>query len=200
MAETHELGYATNRSAIKSKLEDRAHKIMFLGYAEDHEGDCFRLYKLATRKVILSRDVRWTGRTVYETKGGERQGNEAKERKKEAGTDGSVDSDVEEDDPDGTIIMERGDSTSGGTTPTENTTDDAETEHESGEDQGVAAAAPGGGRTLRERSGIPLTDLLMARSMRRNLEDVEIALVSAVNSDVGEPVNYQEAVESKQGG
>lgn len=54
------IGYAANRANIKSKLSDRASKVMFIGYSDDHEGDCFRLYKLETRSVILSRDVRWS--------------------------------------------------------------------------------------------------------------------------------------------
>ena len=47
-----QIGYAANRIDIQSKLNDRASKIMFLGYADDHEGDCYRVYKFATNTVI----------------------------------------------------------------------------------------------------------------------------------------------------
>lgn len=54
------VGYITNRSDIKSKLQDRAYKSMFVGYSDDHEGDCYRFYKFDTEHIVMSRDVRWT--------------------------------------------------------------------------------------------------------------------------------------------
>ena len=59
-----ELGFTTNRAEIKSKLADRLHKVMFLRYAEEHDGDCYRLYKIGTKRVILSRDVRWADKMM----------------------------------------------------------------------------------------------------------------------------------------
>ena len=54
------IGYAANRSEIKAKLDDRAYKVLFVGYSDDHEGDCYRLYKIDTQSVFMSRDVRWS--------------------------------------------------------------------------------------------------------------------------------------------
>ena len=45
--------------AIKSKLEDRGIKCMFLGYASNHAGNVYRMLNLKTRKVLITRDVRW---------------------------------------------------------------------------------------------------------------------------------------------
>jgi hypothetical protein len=54
------IGYAANRVDIVSKLEHRSSKVMFVGYSDEHEGGCYRLYKFETGRIILSRDVRWT--------------------------------------------------------------------------------------------------------------------------------------------
>jgi hypothetical protein len=49
----------TNRSHIKSKLQDRGEECIFVGYASDHASDVYRFFKKSTRKIILSRDVKW---------------------------------------------------------------------------------------------------------------------------------------------
>ena len=49
----------TNRTKIKSKLEDRGFICIFVGYTENHAGDVYRLYNPTTKQVILSRDVIW---------------------------------------------------------------------------------------------------------------------------------------------
>jgi hypothetical protein len=49
----------TNREKIKSKLQDRGEKCIFVGYASDHASDVYRFYKPTTKKIILSRDVKW---------------------------------------------------------------------------------------------------------------------------------------------
>ena len=43
------IGFQANREKIKAKLEDRGEKVLFLGYADDHEGCFFAFigYKLA---------------------------------------------------------------------------------------------------------------------------------------------------------
>ena len=61
-----QIGYAANRIDIQSKLNDHASKIMFLGYADDHEGDCYRVYKFTTNQVLLCRDIRWTNKLFKE--------------------------------------------------------------------------------------------------------------------------------------
>ena len=54
-----DIGYTTDRISIKGKLSNRASKVMFVGYADEHDGDCYRLFKFDTGQVILSQDVRW---------------------------------------------------------------------------------------------------------------------------------------------
>jgi len=56
-----ELGIVTETpgQSIKSKLQDRGIKCMFVGYASNHAGNVYRMLNLKTKRVILSRDVRW---------------------------------------------------------------------------------------------------------------------------------------------
>ena len=54
-----EIGIVYNHSTknIKSKLKDRGKVCMFVGYAENHSSDNYRMMDLNTRRVIISRDV-----------------------------------------------------------------------------------------------------------------------------------------------
>eukprot|EP00733_Pompholyxophrys_punicea_P000165 Pompholyxophrys_punicea_v1_NODE_28_length_5163_cov_5.731206.p2 type:complete len:441 gc:universal NODE_28_length_5163_cov_5.731206:1806-3128(+) len=54
-----EVGYVANRKKIQAKLDDRATKTIFVGYAEDHAGDVFRMYDPEKKSIKLSRDVHW---------------------------------------------------------------------------------------------------------------------------------------------
>ena len=44
---------------MRSKLDDRGKTCMFVGYADDHTKDVHRFLNIHTRRIILSRDVRW---------------------------------------------------------------------------------------------------------------------------------------------
>ena len=44
---------------MRSKLDDRGKTCMFIGYADDHTKDVYRFLNIQTRRIILSRDVRW---------------------------------------------------------------------------------------------------------------------------------------------
>ena len=44
---------------MRSKLDNRGKTFMFVGYAEDHAGDVYRLLNIHTKRIIMSRDVRW---------------------------------------------------------------------------------------------------------------------------------------------
>ena len=44
---------------MRSKLDNREKTCMFVGYAEDHAGDVYRFLNIHTKRIILSRDVRW---------------------------------------------------------------------------------------------------------------------------------------------
>ena len=44
---------------MRSKLHDRGKTCMFVGYADDHTKDVYRFLNIHTKRIILSRDVRW---------------------------------------------------------------------------------------------------------------------------------------------
>ena len=43
----------------RSKLDERGKTCMFVGYADDHSRDVYRFLNIHTKKIIMSRDVRW---------------------------------------------------------------------------------------------------------------------------------------------
>jgi hypothetical protein len=57
------------RRKIRSKLEDRGRPCMFLGRAPNHADDTYRFLNLATKHVIVSRDVLWLGKCYGDWKG-----------------------------------------------------------------------------------------------------------------------------------
>ena len=59
MVEFGRVGYVTKREKISGKLEDRAVKCVFVGYGRNHSGDTYRMYNPVTKRIILSRDVKW---------------------------------------------------------------------------------------------------------------------------------------------
>ena len=44
---------------MRSKLDDRGKTCMFVGYADDHTIDVYTFLNIHTRRIILSRHVRW---------------------------------------------------------------------------------------------------------------------------------------------
>ena len=44
---------------MRSKLDNRGKTCMFVGYADAHTKDVYRFLNIHTRRIILSRDVRW---------------------------------------------------------------------------------------------------------------------------------------------
>ena len=44
---------------MRSRLDNRGKTCMFVGYAEDHAGDVYRFLNIHTKRIIMSRDVRW---------------------------------------------------------------------------------------------------------------------------------------------
>lgn len=65
-----EIGIVTKNpgGAIKAKLEDRGEKCIFLGYAANHAPNVYRMWNLRTAKVMITRDVKWTGKMNGEPK------------------------------------------------------------------------------------------------------------------------------------
>ena len=44
---------------MRSKLDSSGKTCLFVGYAEDHAGDVYRFLNIHTKRIIMSRDVRW---------------------------------------------------------------------------------------------------------------------------------------------
>ena len=53
-----QIGFVTIRIKQR-KLDTKSIKCVFVGYADDHAGDTYRMYNPETGKVILSRDIKW---------------------------------------------------------------------------------------------------------------------------------------------
>ena len=61
---------------MRSKLDDRGKTCMFVGYADDHSRDVYSFLNNHTKRIIISRDVRWLNiiwkhyrkKSIYATK------------------------------------------------------------------------------------------------------------------------------------
>lgn len=52
------IGYVTIRDK-QPKMKRKSTKMIFMGYADDHAGDVYRMYNPETHRIIESRDVTW---------------------------------------------------------------------------------------------------------------------------------------------
>ena len=66
-----EIGIVTrhNNQPIRGKLDDRGVPCVFLGYAKDHSANVYRMLKLDTNAVIITRDIVWLKKMYYEYMG-----------------------------------------------------------------------------------------------------------------------------------
>ena len=48
-------------------MQDKGLTCMFVGYAKDHVGNCYRMYNPATSRIHSTRDVKWLGRKYYDS-------------------------------------------------------------------------------------------------------------------------------------
>ena len=46
----------------KSKIENKGKKAIFVCYSNDHAGDIYRFFDLASKRIKVSRNVQWTGK------------------------------------------------------------------------------------------------------------------------------------------
>jgi hypothetical protein len=51
--------WLTDRRQLKAKMSDKSHKCIMVGYADNHSSDTYRVYDPETRKIRLTRDVKW---------------------------------------------------------------------------------------------------------------------------------------------
>jgi Reverse transcriptase (RNA-dependent DNA polymerase) len=59
----------SNTSKIKSKLSDRGIPCIFLGYAKDHAPNVYRMLKLDTNAIIITRDIIWLKKLYWKYMG-----------------------------------------------------------------------------------------------------------------------------------
>ena len=57
---------AEERKNLRAKLQNKGERYFFLGYPEDHTSDTFRIMKVQTKTIFLSRYVKWLGKTYGE--------------------------------------------------------------------------------------------------------------------------------------
>merc|ERR1712025_915237 len=61
-----EMGIVKKGSKIQGKLLNKGEYVMFVGYADKHAPDVYRLLKMSNKKIVMSRDVRWLDKTYNE--------------------------------------------------------------------------------------------------------------------------------------
>ena len=49
------------------KVGNRGITMVFVGYADEHAGNCYRMYNLVTSRVSVTRDIIWLGRMYFMT-------------------------------------------------------------------------------------------------------------------------------------
>ena len=66
-----EIGIVANQrnKKIHGKLTDHGFPCIFVGYPEDHASDVYKMLNLATKKVIMSRNLIWLDKMYGEYKG-----------------------------------------------------------------------------------------------------------------------------------
>ena len=47
---------------------------MMVGYAGDHDGDCYKMLNMNTKQILQSRDVTWLGQNYFMTKNSDNEG------------------------------------------------------------------------------------------------------------------------------
>jgi hypothetical protein len=62
-----EAGTVKIKTDTTQKLHDRGVQCMFVGYAENHKGDVYRMWNPRTRKIHITRDVIFLKRMLFQT-------------------------------------------------------------------------------------------------------------------------------------
>ena len=59
-----EMGFVLTYRQIgyKSKISDKGKEAFFVGYTREHAGDAYHMYDPNTKRIKISRDVRWMGK------------------------------------------------------------------------------------------------------------------------------------------
>ena len=65
-----EAGTVKIRNKTTPKLGDRGITCMFVGYTQDHAGDCYEMLNMETKRIIQTRDVTWLGKMYFQADDG----------------------------------------------------------------------------------------------------------------------------------
>ena len=59
------------KKAVKhqAKLKDKGNIKMMVGYADNHAGDCYRMYDTSTKRVHATRDIKWLKKMYFTSDG-----------------------------------------------------------------------------------------------------------------------------------
>jgi len=52
-------GVVHNAKTIKNKLDNHGETCIFVGYADDHAGNVYRMFNPQTKQIWVTRDIRW---------------------------------------------------------------------------------------------------------------------------------------------
>ena len=69
LREWGEAGIVTTRDIKTSKLTNKGKLCMFVGYSPQHAGDCYRMFDPETKRIHVSRDIKWLNRLMYPKSG-----------------------------------------------------------------------------------------------------------------------------------
>ena len=93
-----EAGVVKTKTDTTPKLNDRGEKCMFVGYADNHDGDCYEMLNWSTKRITLTRDVRWLNKMYFDKSGiefvseiSDDEDNEVQEEEANKATDGMND-------------------------------------------------------------------------------------------------------------
>ena len=53
------IGFVTTRSRMKKKLDKRSYKAIMVGIPKHHSNNNYYMYNVETKRIIISRDIRW---------------------------------------------------------------------------------------------------------------------------------------------
>lgn len=92
-----EAGVVKIKTNTTPKMGDRGITCMMVGYAGNHNGDCYEMLNMKTKRVLETRDVRWLNRMYFNENSPETDGIEQESSEDESDTESDEESDKEPD-------------------------------------------------------------------------------------------------------
>ena len=59
LSEFGRIGYVIKLDKFKKQMTDKTFKAIMVGYSENHTRDTYKLYNPETKRVVMTRDVKW---------------------------------------------------------------------------------------------------------------------------------------------